>query len=102
MSFFDRFENSSFMSCIQRLESDRLCQGLDMRSFLMLPMQRITRYPLLVIAILERTPQDSQQNKNAHSALHLANKVNFAHSFLILIVTKKKIFILINLGGNGL
>ncbi|VDN55425.1 unnamed protein product [Dracunculus medinensis] len=70
-----KFENSSFMSCIQRLESDRLCQGLDMRSFLMLPMQRITRYPLLVIAILERTPQDSQQNKNAHSALHLANKV---------------------------
>ncbi|VDK42483.1 unnamed protein product [Gongylonema pulchrum] len=59
----------------QRLESDRLCQGLDMRSFLMLPMQRVTRYPLLVIAILERTHQDTTNYQTAQIALHLANHI---------------------------
>uniref|UniRef100_A0A915ARH7 DH domain-containing protein n=3 Tax=Parascaris univalens TaxID=6257 RepID=A0A915ARH7_PARUN len=67
--------NSAFMSCIQRLESDRQCQGLDMRSFLMLPMQRVTRYPLLVIAILDRIPTESEQHKTAQMALHFANHV---------------------------
>uniref|UniRef100_A0A915Q3B3 Uncharacterized protein n=1 Tax=Setaria digitata TaxID=48799 RepID=A0A915Q3B3_9BILA len=68
-------ENPSFLSCIQRLEGDRLCQGLDMRSFLMLPMQRVTRYPLLVIAILDYTQQDSTNYQTAQIALHLANYV---------------------------
>uniref|UniRef100_A0A8R1TK75 Uncharacterized protein n=1 Tax=Onchocerca volvulus TaxID=6282 RepID=A0A8R1TK75_ONCVO len=68
-------ENSSFLSCIQRLENDRLCQGLDMRSFLMLPMQRVTRYPLLLIAILEHTQQDSTNYQTAQIALHLANRI---------------------------
>ncbi|VDM95227.1 unnamed protein product [Thelazia callipaeda] len=68
-------ENSTFLSCIQRLESDRLCQGLDMRSFLMLPMQRVTRYPLLVIAILEHTQHDTTNYQTAQIALHLANKI---------------------------
>uniref|UniRef100_A0A1I7VTS3 DH domain-containing protein n=1 Tax=Loa loa TaxID=7209 RepID=A0A1I7VTS3_LOALO len=68
-----RSENPSFLSCIQRLESDRLCQGLDMRSFLMLPMQRVTRYPLLLIAILEHTQQNPTNYHTAQIALHLAN-----------------------------
>uniref|UniRef100_A0A0R3RHH5 DH domain-containing protein n=1 Tax=Elaeophora elaphi TaxID=1147741 RepID=A0A0R3RHH5_9BILA len=68
-------ENSSFLACIQRLEGDRLCQGLDMRSFLMLPMQRITRYPLLMIAILEHTQQDATNYQTAQIALHLANHI---------------------------
>ncbi|VDD86269.1 unnamed protein product [Enterobius vermicularis] len=68
-------ENAAFMSCIQRLESDRQCQGLDMRSFLMLPMQRVTRYPLLVIAILDRIGTDTEQQRTAQAALHLANQV---------------------------
>ncbi|VDK80833.1 unnamed protein product [Litomosoides sigmodontis] len=68
-------ENSSFLSCIQRLENDRLCQGLDMRSFLMLPMQRVTRYPLLMIAILEHTQHDAIGYQTAQIALHLANHI---------------------------
>lgn len=36
-------ENSAFLTAVSRLEGDKQCQGLDMRSFLMLPMQRVTR-----------------------------------------------------------
>ncbi|KAK6026746.1 hypothetical protein OSTOST_07269, partial [Ostertagia ostertagi] len=47
-------ENPAFLNAVSRMEADKQCQGLDMRSFLMLPMQRVTRYPLLVYAILDR------------------------------------------------
>uniref|UniRef100_A0A915E303 Ephexin-1 n=1 Tax=Ditylenchus dipsaci TaxID=166011 RepID=A0A915E303_9BILA len=70
--------NSQFVTCVQKIESDRQCQGLDMRSFLMLPMQRITRYPLLVYAILdrvERVDPTAHQHTLAARALILANQV---------------------------
>lgn len=62
---------------MQRIESDRQCQGLDMRSFLMLPMQRITRYPLLIYAILDSVSPGVQQHTVATRALIFANQVNF-------------------------
>ena len=37
-----------FVDTLSQLESDPACQGLKMQSFLTLPMQRITRLPLLV------------------------------------------------------
>ena len=37
-------------------ESHKRCQNLPMQSFLLLPMQRITRLPLLILAIFNRTP----------------------------------------------
>lgn len=48
----------------------------------MLPMQRITRYPLLIIAILERLNQDQEcvECQTAQIALHLANHVCY-HAF---------------------
>uniref|UniRef100_A0A1I8BRF6 DH domain-containing protein n=1 Tax=Meloidogyne hapla TaxID=6305 RepID=A0A1I8BRF6_MELHA len=65
-----RTENALFNACIQKLEKDRQCHGLDIRSFLMLPMQRITRYPLLIDAILQWLHQDQHQ----HSVKNL-NKI---------------------------
>ena len=48
-----------------------------MRSFLMLPMQRVTRYPLLIYAILDRIDPSSsvQQHTQATRALILANQL---------------------------
>uniref|UniRef100_A0A1I7XTH3 SH3 domain-containing protein n=1 Tax=Heterorhabditis bacteriophora TaxID=37862 RepID=A0A1I7XTH3_HETBA len=68
-------ENNNFLSAVSRLEADKQCQGLDMRSFLMLPMQRVTRYPLLMYAIIDRLPIDSERYKVASRALNAANKV---------------------------
>ena len=50
--------NLMFREYLRRLESDEVCQNLTMMSFLLLPMQRITRLPLLILAILNRTPLD--------------------------------------------
>ncbi len=46
------------------------CQSLAMHSFLMLPMQRITRLPLLTDAIICRLPTDSSEIEAARSASH--------------------------------
>ena len=49
-----RIENPAFVEALKELECQEVCQGLAMHSFLMLPMQRITRLPLLTDAIASR------------------------------------------------
>ena len=49
-----RTENPAFVEALKELECQEACQGLAMHSFLMLPMQRITRLPLLTDAIASR------------------------------------------------
>ena len=46
--------NPAFSESLKELEKDPKCQMLSMQSFLMLPMQRITRLPLLVDQICQR------------------------------------------------
>ncbi|CAG0902316.1 unnamed protein product [Darwinula stevensoni] len=65
----------SFLEVLRELESDGVCQSLSMHSFLMLPMQRITRLPLLVDAIFHRLHPDSPEFHNAKMALTALNKV---------------------------
>ena len=50
-----RLTNDDFVSAVKRIEENPKCQMLRMDSFLMLPMQRITRLPLLVNAVIQRT-----------------------------------------------
>ena len=49
-----RVENPGFVEALKELEAEEACQGLAMNSFLMLPMQRITRLPLLTVEMLLR------------------------------------------------
>lgn len=64
-----------FIEVLNRLESNPMCQGLDMLSFLMLPMQRITRMPLLVDAIYHRLSPDSPYHSICKLTLAMLNKV---------------------------
>ncbi|VDM55089.1 unnamed protein product [Angiostrongylus costaricensis] len=68
-------ENPAFLEAVSKMEADKQCQGLDMRSFLMLPMQRVTRYPLLVYAILDRLQREGNEYEVTTRALNAANKV---------------------------
>lgn len=43
-----RTSNSSFREVLEKLESDPICQRLSLKSFLILPFQRITRLKLLL------------------------------------------------------
>ena len=64
-----------FREYLKRLESKKICQNLNMQSFLLLPMQRITRLPLLILAILNRTPLDYPDQSLVESTLRNVQKV---------------------------
>ncbi|KAK2705635.1 hypothetical protein QYM36_015873 [Artemia franciscana] len=67
--------NLAFTEVLRRLESSPACQNLSMHSFLMLPMQRITRLPLLVDAIYRRIDFTCPQFEICKMALATLNKI---------------------------
>ncbi|XP_068246928.1 serine-rich adhesin for platelets isoform X2 [Palaemon carinicauda] len=67
--------NPKFLEVLNRLESSPVCQSLAMHSFLMLPMQRITRLPLLVDAIFHRLKHDTPDWEECKSALATLTKI---------------------------
>ncbi|XP_052459511.1 rho guanine nucleotide exchange factor 16 [Carassius gibelio] len=53
--------NSAFRDTLKEIEGSEACGGLPMISFLILPMQRITRLPLLLDTICQKTPKESAE-----------------------------------------
>ncbi|XP_066118616.1 rho guanine nucleotide exchange factor 5 [Saccopteryx bilineata] len=62
--------NSSFREVLEKLESHPVCQRLSLKSFLILPFQRITRLKLLLQNILKRTQPGSAEEAEATKAHH--------------------------------
>lgn len=70
-------ERPNFSELLHQLETSSACQSLTLYSFLMLPMQRITRWPLLIDAVLKRlSPQDAEY-LTCQYALATMNKVSY-------------------------
>jgi len=67
-----------FSEVLLQLESHPVCQSLSLHSFLMLPMQRITRLPLLIDAVLTRLNQTDDEYTTCQLALATLNKVSLA------------------------
>ena len=73
-----KLENPKFVEALKELESSGACQSLAMHSFLMLPMQRVTRLPLLVEAIYKRLQSAERSEEECETcklALDTINKV---------------------------
>jgi len=70
-----KLENPKFVEALKELESSSACQSLAMHSFLMLPMQRITRLPLLTDAIHSRLPKGSSEQPACVEAMSLLNSL---------------------------
>ncbi|XP_026329596.1 ephexin-1 isoform X2 [Hyposmocoma kahamanoa] len=62
-------ERPTFATALRRLESHPACQSLSLHSFLMLPMQRVTRLPLLMDAVLKNLSADDQEYASCMRAL---------------------------------
>ncbi|KAM6961463.1 rho guanine nucleotide exchange factor 26-like [Aplochiton taeniatus] len=60
---------------LTRIESHPDCRNLPMISFLILPMQRVTRLPLLMDTICQKTPKESDQYEECKKALQAVSKV---------------------------
>ncbi|XP_061639277.1 rho guanine nucleotide exchange factor 26-like isoform X1 [Phyllopteryx taeniolatus] len=68
-------KNPVFKEVLTRIEGHPDCRNLPMISFLILPMQRVTRLPLLMDTICQKTPKDSAQYEECKKALHAVSKV---------------------------
>ncbi|XP_044275174.1 intersectin-2 isoform X2 [Varanus komodoensis] len=68
-------EEPEFKEFLKKLASDPRCKGMPLSSFLLKPMQRITRYPLLIKSILENTPESHPDHNNLKLALECAEEL---------------------------
>ncbi|KAK0147434.1 Rho guanine nucleotide exchange factor 5 [Merluccius polli] len=70
-----RNDNPNFKRVVEKLERSPVCQRLPLRSFLILPFQRITRIKLLVQNIVKRTAPGTEEVVQAIKALKLLEKM---------------------------
>ncbi|KAM9703257.1 intersectin-2a isoform 1-T1 [Menidia menidia] len=64
-----------FKDFLKKIATNYRCKGMPLSSFLLKPMQRITRYPLLIKNILEHTPDDHADHRPLQDALERAEEL---------------------------
>ncbi|RZF48595.1 hypothetical protein LSTR_LSTR008555 [Laodelphax striatellus] len=68
-------EDEKFVELTNFLQRSSECFGNSLNSFLMLPMQRVTRLPLLLETIERRLPADSDEKKECQLTLDSLHKL---------------------------
>nr|XP_032817980.1 rho guanine nucleotide exchange factor 26 isoform X2 [Petromyzon marinus] len=68
-------KNTTFKETLGRLEAQPDCGGLSMTSFLILPMQRVTRLPLIMDTICQKTNKFSIESERVKRALKAVSKL---------------------------
>uniref|UniRef100_A0A672QE89 Intersectin-2-like n=2 Tax=Sinocyclocheilus grahami TaxID=75366 RepID=A0A672QE89_SINGR len=68
-------KSPDFKLFLKKIASNYRCKGMPLSSFLLKPMQRITRYPLLIKNILENTPPTHADHANLQAALEQAEEL---------------------------
>ncbi|XP_035658717.1 rho guanine nucleotide exchange factor 16-like [Branchiostoma floridae] len=68
--------NQNFCDALKKLEMDERCGKLPFSSFLLLPMQRITRFPLMVERIMNMREADTKLFNTALDALTAVRNVS--------------------------
>ncbi|KAL1459615.1 hypothetical protein WDU94_011579 [Cyamophila willieti] len=67
-------ESPGFKTVSKKCQSDPRTKGMPLSSFLIKPMQRITKYPLLIQKILEHTPESHADRPYLEEALAKAEE----------------------------
>lgn len=67
--------NTAFKEALKQIEGSSECGGLPMISFLILPMQRVTRLPLLLDTICQKTKDKTAEFFAATWSLHAISKL---------------------------
>ncbi|XP_053192529.1 intersectin-2a [Scomber japonicus] len=64
-----------FKDFLKKIATNYRCKGMPLSSFLLKPMQRITRYPLLIKNILEHTPDSHADHSPLRESLERAEEL---------------------------
>ncbi|XP_020484762.1 rho guanine nucleotide exchange factor 19 isoform X2 [Labrus bergylta] len=68
-------QNRDFLSSVKKLENDPVCQRQSLKSFLVLPFQRITRMKLILESILKLTEPGSASILNLEKAIEAIHEI---------------------------
>ncbi|XP_051274505.1 intersectin-1 isoform X5 [Dicentrarchus labrax] len=68
-------DNPEIKDFLKRLAMDPRCKGMPLSSFLLKPMQRVTRYPLIIKNIIENTPESHPDHSHLKAALEKAEEL---------------------------
>ncbi|XP_018584076.1 intersectin-1-like isoform X3 [Scleropages formosus] len=68
-------EVPDFKEFVKRLAMDPRCKGMPLSSFLLKPMQRVTRYPLIIKNIMENTPENHPDHSHLKQAMEKAEEL---------------------------
>ncbi|XP_066526620.1 intersectin-2b [Hoplias malabaricus] len=68
-------QEPEFKNFLKKIATDYRCKGMPLSSFLLKPMQRITRYPLHIKNILESTPENHVDYMQLHESLEKAEEL---------------------------
>ncbi|CAJ1050594.1 rho guanine nucleotide exchange factor 19 isoform X1 [Xyrichtys novacula] len=68
-------QNRDFLNSIKKLEGDKVCQRQSLKSFLVLPFQRITRVKLILESILKLTEPGSDSVLNLERAIEAIHEI---------------------------
>uniref|UniRef100_A0A4W6BLU1 Intersectin-1 n=1 Tax=Lates calcarifer TaxID=8187 RepID=A0A4W6BLU1_LATCA len=68
-------DNPEIKDFLKRLAMDPRCKGMPLSSFLLKPMQRVTRYPLIIKNTLENTPESHPDHSHLKAALEKAEEL---------------------------
>ncbi|KAI4801768.1 hypothetical protein KUCAC02_019639, partial [Chaenocephalus aceratus] len=68
-------DQQDFKDFLKKIATNYRCKGMPLSSFLLKPMQRITRYPLLIKNILEHTPDNHVDRGPLREALEGAEEL---------------------------
>ncbi|XP_041660585.1 intersectin-2a isoform X2 [Cheilinus undulatus] len=69
------YNQPDFKDFLKKIATNYRCKGMPLSSFLLKPMQRITRYPLLIKNILEHTPDVHADRGPLREALERAEEL---------------------------
>ncbi|KAJ2471129.1 hypothetical protein EV174_006002, partial [Coemansia sp. RSA 2320] len=70
-----RDAHQKLLQTLERAEKDSRVRRLRLESFLLSPVQRVMRYPLLLEALLKYTPEDHPDHEDVALALSIAGSV---------------------------
>uniref|UniRef100_A0AAY4D0E8 Intersectin 2a n=1 Tax=Denticeps clupeoides TaxID=299321 RepID=A0AAY4D0E8_9TELE len=68
-------QTPDFKDFLKKIATNYRCKGMPLSSFLLKPMQRITRYPLIIKNILENTPEGHVDHGQLQEALERAEEL---------------------------
>eukprot|EP00026_Physarum_polycephalum_P003053 Phypoly_transcript_03062.p1 GENE.Phypoly_transcript_03062~~Phypoly_transcript_03062.p1 ORF type:complete len:830 (+),score=140.31 Phypoly_transcript_03062:3-2492(+) len=68
-------KNADFRNFVERTQTDKTCNGLLLRDFLIDPVQRIPRYELLLKELIKNTPEDHPDYVPLETALNQVRNV---------------------------